>query len=701
MSPSTHSLLDELEQEAGTPEEASSFRQRATRVGVIYTMTYQRARVAVFDFDREKAGGLPRGGFLIAAKQEAGPDFILLRILSEASLPNASLNDQTRQQAVEGTGNSEPWADRLDDWTKNRLSLHALECRVLGTYIQLDDGSYRFAEDTDNYYAVSDLMVWKPDAATLELIVNHRHRKNSISMGDIRYPIGKTRFSAAERSETARANILLNPTDLFDRRTVYLGMSRSGKSNAMKVTAEAIYRLREHGDGYRIGQLIFDPNGEYAQDNPQDGPGLHRIHESLGLDRKDEVETYGLFPAPSDPRRTIMKLNFFGDAFPHPWSPQGVELALDQLLAGRNIVQEIMADEDAKYLKAFRDADISIPPSTANSRSAQVRYRRAILAYQTALAAAGLAAPSSWAPSTAGLFSKDLIDALKFGKNQPSPNRSTYDQAAQILEASKKRNGSITWSQLETVFSALNQFIGDPRSNYEDFERSYIAKSTTGTKWADPKLQNLLRIFESQNGPRSFQKARDQHEPNAPQDFAGQVVEDLRNGKLVVVDQSTGDPDQNRWAAERIMWRVFRAQQDSFRNAATAVSASVEQPHVLVYVEEAHNLLPRVHGVDTLRTVWARAAKEGSKMNLGMVLATQAPSSIMPEILSETDNWILAYINSRKERSVVEGYLDFGDFVEQIGQVSEPGFVRLRTLSLAYTVPVQFHRFRLDLNQAP
>ena len=84
-------------------------------------------------------------------------------------------------------------------------------------------------------------------------------------------------------------------------------------------------------------------------------------------------------------------------------------------------------------------------------------------------------------------------------------------------------------------------------------------------------------------------------------------------------------------------------------------------------------------------------------MNIGMVLATQAPSSIMPEILSETDNWILAYLNSENERKVIAGYMDFEDFLEQIGQVSEPGFVRVRTLSLAYTVPVQFDKFNLDL----
>ena len=78
-----------------------------------------------------------------------------------------------------------------------------------------------------------------------------------------------------------------------------------------------------------------------------------------------------------------------------------------------------------------------------------------------------------------------------------------------------------------------------------------------------------------------------------------------------------------------------------------------------------------------------------------MVLATQAPSSVMPEILSETDNWALSYLNSEAERRVVAGYMDFSDFIEQIGKVSEQGFVRIRTLSQAYTVPVQLDRFQI------
>ena len=196
---------------------------------------------------------------------------------------------------------------------------------------------------------------------------------------------------------------------------------------------------------------------------------------------------------------------------------------------------------------------------------------------------------------------------------------------------------------------------------------------------------------------RSFQTAREQHDADQGMDYVDEVIDDLRAGKLVIIDQSGGDPEQNTNAAERVMWRVFNSQQDLFKNrmAQGGQNDGSMNGHVIAYIEEAHNLLPSRSTPETLKSVWARSAKEGSKYNLGLVLATQAPSSIMPEMLSETDNWIVAYLNSAKERRVVSDYMDFEDFVEQIGSVSEQGFVRIRTLSQAYTVPVQLNKFWL------
>ena len=174
-----------------------NFRDESARVGAVYTMSYQLATVATYDYDREQAGGLPKGGFLVAAEPQGDNGFILLRILKEARLPNADANDQTRQQAIEKTGNEEPWANALDTWMANQVSLHGIECRILGTFIDQGDGTVRFAEDTDNYFAVTSLMVWKPGPRTLDKIVNYRHRRNALAPSD-RKQVGNTRFAAAE-----------------------------------------------------------------------------------------------------------------------------------------------------------------------------------------------------------------------------------------------------------------------------------------------------------------------------------------------------------------------------------------------------------------------------------------------------------------------------------------------------------------------
>lgn len=693
------SVLETLKNKAGQ-KSLQSFRERAKLVGSVYTIDYSEAVVTIFDHDRDEAGGIAKGMFLLAAKQEGNEPVTLLRVQKPASLPSASHNDETREKSIEQSANSGPWAANLSSWMRDKISLHALQCSVLGSFTFDNGQDYLYSEDIDNYYAVNELMVWKPDHDTLDIIVNHRHRRNDIPIQTTPKTIGKTKFAASERPDAVKADFLLNPTDMLKRRTAYFGMSRSGKSNGLKVMAEAVYRLREDDDTKnRIGQLIFDPNGEYAQDNPQDGKALHRIHEVLGLDRDKEVETYGLLPVDWDPHRKIMKLNFYGDQIPSKWTNADVEVALEQLLAGRIIIQSIMASENARYTTGFRDADISAPRDAEGNWSIQTRYRRAILAYQTALAAAGLEQPK-WEPSIRGLFSDEIINALGNADNAQSANYTTYLNAAAILRNAKKNNHRVTWDQLIIIFTALNNFVQDKKSYYEKFEDNYMNRpNASGDSWADSRLTSIIKIFDSPNGPRTFQTAQEQHSPNTTNDFADAIVSDLREGKLVVIDQSAGEIEQNQEAAERVMWHVYRAQQEAFKQAFTSnthTQVDVTEGHILVYIEEAHNLLPRANDRNNLSSVWAKAAKEGSKLNLGLVLSTQAPSSVMPEILSETDNWIIAYLNSKRERRVVSDYMDFADFEDQIGKVSEQGYVRIRMLSQAYTVPVQLNKFKID-----
>ena len=94
---STATVIGNLIQSAGQPD-SRPFRERARMVGAVYTISYTDAIVAVYDYDREQAGGLPKSTFLMAAKPEEDETFILLRIQKEARLPSAAANDQTRQE---------------------------------------------------------------------------------------------------------------------------------------------------------------------------------------------------------------------------------------------------------------------------------------------------------------------------------------------------------------------------------------------------------------------------------------------------------------------------------------------------------------------------------------------------------------------------------------------------------------------------
>jgi hypothetical protein len=668
-----------------------------TAVGQVLLIDYDSATLAVHDYHKEQIGGLARGMFLISGPPPSSEEasFVLMRVVGAKRLANQTTTDEARLTAAQQSIGQGLWSDKLNKWVADEIALGGVEAHVLGT-LTWRDGTPRFAEDIDNYYSARGAYVWKPTDSLLESIVNLSHRRNSLDLSElsnndkstIRIRVAETRFAAAGGREKSDVHVpvQIDPTDLLKRRTAFFGMSRSGKSNAMKITAKAVYMLRKDNPDFRVGQLIFDPNGEYAQDNPQDGRGLHRIHELINQPREGEIETYGTYAPPTDHERKITKINFFGNWI-HPSKRNNrdhVEQSLEQLIVGRELIRDRMSAATAHYTSNFKNADLSIPANLSDW-SVAIRYHRNILVYQVALSAAGFTPPMG--PNIDRLFNKQLLVALRSKENDKSSNAERYRSAASILEKKVP-----SWDELRSALEDLYHFINDSKSYYKSFEEKYRIESSSGENWVDTNLRSLLDIFKTPNGVRIFQDLRNQHSKELSSDYADDIVADLKAGKLVIFDQSIGDPNLNKQAAERIMWRVFREQQKIFTSGQ---NLAPYKQHVLVYIEEAHNLLPRTGTTDVLSTVWARAAKEGGKMNLGVVLATQAPSSVLPEILSETDNWFIAHLNSDNEAQIVERYLDFAHFIPQIRRVSEPGFIRLRTLSSGYTVPVQLDRFKL------
>ena len=181
---------------------------------------------------------------------------------------------------------------------------------------------------------------------------------------------------------------------------------------------------------------------------------------------------------------------------------------------------------------------------------------------------------------------------------------------------------------------------------------------------------------------------------NSTADYADRIVTQVREGKLVIVDQLLGDPDMNSQAAERIVRRLFQEQQRSFSQPEidSTTGEIIKPPPVIVYAEEAHTLLPRASEDDNTN-IWARIAKEGAKFNIGMVYSTQEPSSLQPNILKNTENWFIAHLNNTDETNQIRKFNDFDDFTSSIINVAEAGLIKIRTRSSYYTIPVQIDMF--------
>lgn len=667
-------------------------------IGDLYSINYETARVIVHDFYRQKVGGIPSLSFLIATRVDPKSDnidfkvedssFVLLRVMDSASLPQDREAERIRVETAQRiSGETDKnWDDKgaMDLRTKNLLSFAGVQCRIIGTFFfeENSDNSQaplnlKFGSDISNYYPNRGLKVYKPNSKALEQIVNycdpstlrsHIQKYNNsekVKLGQVRYASTNRKYQKIDD-----VPVYLYPADLLSQKSALFGMTRTGKSNTTKIIAKSVYELRtpeETNDTpLRIGQIIFDPNGEYANENVQDNnSALKNIWQfNEGASKDDEIVTYGLTGHPNDPDRNLMLLNFFTD---------------ENLDIGKSIINNILNEDSATYIKNF--VQVSFEQPDQNDHGALTRYNRRVLAYRSVLARAGFSIPQNLRPQTSRLFNQDLLAALN---NYEGDNEAEYQSASRIFG-----NASPTWQQLAIAFESLDKFMRERNSGYSDFESNYVNRpSGSGERWADEDFKKIIGLFQYANGTRKIGKASAQHSADTSSDYAEDIYSHLLLGKLVIIDQSSGEPELNKSSAERIMWHIFRENQKAFRNGDNP-------PETLVFVEEAHNILPAGNDLD-LSDVWVRTAKEGSKYKIGMVYATQEVSSIQRNILKNTANWFISHLNNTDETKELCKYYDFQDFEPSIRRAQDKGFLRVKTLSNLFVIPVQVDLFQVN-----
>lgn len=215
-------------------------------------------------------------------------------------------------------------------------------------------------------------------------------------------------------------------------------------------------------------------------------------------------------------------------------------------------------------------------------------------------------------------------------------------------------------------------------------------------EWADEDLKAILVMLTKKKTPTSpkvsgFAKLdaiKDQHTEQKGDPFDIDIIKHLRAGGIVIADLSQGDPSLQRMFSERICRKIFQ-------DAMARFVSNEPNNFIQFYFEEAHNLFPKKDDKD-LAQIYNRLAKEGAKLNLGMTYATQEASSISSNILKNTQNWFIAHLNNEDETRELRKYYDFGDFTEgliRFSASSDQGFVRMKTYSNPFVVPVQVKLF--------
>lgn len=639
-------------------DELAKLVQGENFVGWIYGIDYDKALVMTNDLWKADALGIPHNSFLVAASfdperfaevpsQER--EIILLRVLGSAKLPQdddlvrAKIdNFQQRRSA-----NDEDGTRDYDDITRSQMQFGGLDCRVLGTFYIKEGGLY-LGSDLESFATAARFNVYRPRGEALRMIVNHidpirrRRALEEAQQLGIENPIppfrvGTVRYTSTDRlhrrDEAEKVPVSIQPSDFLARRTAVLGMTRTGKSNMVKQTVSVVKQVAEQGS-VKIGQIIYDLNGEYANANQQDQGTIADVYPDDTV-RYRMLETEGF---------EELQNNFY-----------------IQLNEGFSIIRQVVQENkqgSQADVQVFLDTSFDEPDK--QDRSAHNRWKVRVAAYK----------------------------AMLYRAEFPPPVQKVYFEANQEVRESVNRVAKRELNNPNdglTLSEAVDWFLNARQAN-----RNSALQSGSGKDWLDNDTVAILNMMANKNandsyinGYKALTNARKFHSPRRSQEVGDEVYEHLKNGKIVILDLSVGDPALREKISQQIASDIFNKSMNTFVEGGAP-------PNIVVYIEEAHNLLGKE--LDLTET-WPRLAKEGAKYRIALVYATQEVSSVHQNILANTENWFISHLNNEREIRELARFYDFGDFSRSLIRAQDVGFARIKTLSSPFVVPVQIDKF--------
>lgn len=199
-------------------------------------------------------------------------------------------------------------------------------------------------------------------------------------------------------------------------------------------------------------------------------------------------------------------------------------------------------------------------------------------------------------------------------------------------------------------WKALLALVSDEKTGGYDTDVQAVA-TALGIK-LDENLTSIQAII------RALVPMTKGHNPAS--NMLSEVMQNLKLGATVIVDLSSMGVDAAYNLTTFMVDEIFAANQDAF-------VAGVEVPEIVIFVEEAQNLLSdkQVREGNPI----ARLAKEGRKYNLGLVYISQQPGAIAKEILTQTNTYFVLHLLSKtdlKALQEINPHYDgvIGDFIQ-------------------------------------
>jgi hypothetical protein len=627
-----------LDQEKG--DEIAKKYDELRFVGYVLDIGYDTVTIITSDPYKIAVGGVPRNSMLIMVPSnydKLPPHFTLLRVLEAAPTP---LSKEVQQTYFELQKKSMP---ELDIFTQSELQWGALRTGVLGMFYPCPDpkklNDVEFSGDLNNFVSAHKYLIYAPNEELLDLITNSMvPNEDRFAIGDLR--LTECRLPLPNKPKPV-VSVFVSTKDFMGSRTAMFGKTRLGKSNVVKLIAQSL--IETTATTKNVGQLIFDINGEYANDNPQDDSS------SLKSAYPDRCEVYALTKKQNTDSKPL-RLNFYEN-------PD----------SSHNIIATLLKEagkDTSIYITSFLSVDIpSIESLKELPPDEEKRARRKILMYWAILHRAGY-------PANIGKL-KGLMNI------DPRLN--------QNVRCSIYGVDAVDKCPLVNSLDAL----ADEFERSAEADRNNRLKSSTGKDLFDPDDRAILGFLRPASltsaGPKIIQGFRKYHDPNAG-DFVEEIIKFLGDGKTVIIDLGNAPPEVTNYFSVHLSKAIFHTQVDKFSNN------KLSNHYLQLYFEEAHNLFPSKEQDEV--DIYRRIAKEGAKYHIGMVYSTQSPTTINKDLLAQTENFFVAHLSSRDEVNAL-GRVNtaYDSLKDDILQAKTVGYVRMLTRSNRFVISVQARKF--------